>query len=68
MSRRGIMFAIASPADVDPAAMEKAVEVSLALDADLELLHWVFDADVAHPGRFAMRGQICHRPDEGCGR
>ena len=66
MSRRGIMFAVASLADVDPAAMEKAVQVSLALDADLELLHCVFDAHVAHPGRCAMRGQICHRPDEGC--
>jgi universal stress protein E len=41
---------------VDPGTMEKAVQVSSALDADLELFYCVFDADVDRPGRFATRG------------
>jgi universal stress protein E len=56
MSSHGIMFAVASPGGVDPMAMDKAVRLALALDAELELFHCVFDVDVAHPGRFATRG------------
>jgi len=56
MSRPGIMFAVASPGGVDPGTMEKAVQASSALDANLELFYCVFDADVDRPGRFATRG------------
>ncbi len=50
------MFAVASPGGIGPAAMEKAVQVSSALDAELELFYCEFDADVARPGRFATCG------------
>jgi universal stress protein E len=56
MSGRQIMFAVALPGGVDPAAADKAVRLALALEAELELFHCVFDADVAHPGRFATHG------------
>ena len=56
MSRPHIMFAIASPSGVDPAAMDKAVCLASALHTDLELFHCAFDSDITHPGRFATRG------------
>ncbi len=36
--------------------MSKAVRVASALDAELELFHCVFDAEIARPGRFGSRG------------
>ena len=50
MSRASIMFAVASPGGVDPGTMEKAVQVSSALDADLELFYCGW-----HPARRLAR-------------
>lgn len=36
--------------------MNKAVRLASALDAELELFHCVFYADIARPGRFGSRG------------
>ena len=36
--------------------MSKAMRLASALDAELELFHCVFDADIARPGRFGSRG------------
>lgn len=36
--------------------MSKAVRLASGLDAELELFHCVFDADITHSGRFGSRG------------
>lgn len=56
MSSYRIMFALASPGGAGPAAMDKAVRLASALDAELELFHCLFAVDIARPGRFATRG------------
>ncbi len=56
MKARRIMFAVPSPGGADPAALDKAVALASALEAELELFHCIYDVDIAHPGRFATRG------------
>lgn len=51
-----IMFALPSPGSLDPVEVDKVSRISLALDAQLELFHCIYDAGVARPGRFATRG------------
>lgn len=53
MSWKTIMFAVPSPDDIGLIEAEKVGRIAGALDAQLELFHCVFDADVAHPGQFA---------------
>jgi len=50
------MFAVAAPSGADPGAMGKAVRLAATLDAELELFHCVFDADVGRLGRLGSRG------------
>ncbi len=50
------MFAVAAPSGADASAMSKAVRLTCALDAELELFHCVFDPDIGRPGRFGSRG------------
>jgi len=56
MSWKRVMFAVASPSGAEAGAMNKAVRLSSALHAELELFYCVFDADIARPGRFGSRG------------
>ncbi len=57
MSRRKILFAMASPGGVAPAALQKALQIAQALDSGLELFHCVYDPGVATAGR-AFSGGI----------
>ncbi len=50
------MFAVAAPSGAESSAMSKAVRLTSALDAELELFHCVFDPDIARLGRFGARG------------
>jgi universal stress protein E len=54
------MFAVASPAAIDPVMVEKAARVATALGAELELFHCAFDEDMAHPGGFSTRAAQEH--------
>ncbi len=55
MSRKKIMFAMASPGGVAREALEKAVRITKSLDAELELFHCVFERAVAASNRaFSM--------------
>jgi universal stress protein E len=56
MSWNHVMFAVAAPSGGEASAMSKAVRLTSALDAELELFYCVFDADIARPGRFGSRG------------
>lgn len=53
MSRKTIMFAVPSPTDIGLIEADKLFGIAAALDAQLQLFHCVFDANVAHPGRLA---------------
>jgi universal stress protein E len=48
-----ILFAVAAPRDIGLIEAEKVARIAAALDAQLELFHCAFDAEVAHPGQFA---------------
>ena len=50
------MFAVAAPSGAEASVMSKVVCLISALDAELELFHCLFDADIARPGRFGSRG------------
>jgi universal stress protein E len=56
MSWNRIMFAVGAPGGAEASVMRKAVRLASALHAELELFHCVFDAQIAHPGRFGSRG------------
>ncbi len=45
-SRSRVMFAVPSPQDIGLIEAEKVAQIAAALDAQLELFHCVFDADV----------------------
>jgi universal stress protein E len=53
MSWSTVMFAVPSPQGIGPIASDKVARITAALDARLELLHCVFDADVTRSGHFA---------------
>ena len=46
-----ILLAMASPGDLQSAAMEKAARLASVSDAELELFHCAFDAGIPRPGR-----------------
>lgn len=50
------MFAVSSPGGVGPREMSKVAQLAVALDAELELFHCIFDAGINQPGRFGTRG------------
>jgi universal stress protein E len=56
MSWDRVMFAVPAPSGAEASAMNKAVRLASALDAELELFHCVFDADIGRPGRFGSHG------------
>jgi universal stress protein E len=51
-----VMFALASPGDIPPIELDKIEKLTAGLNAELELFHCIYDADVARPGRFATHG------------
>jgi universal stress protein E len=53
MSWSKVMFAVPSPHDIGPIEIDKVGRIAAALDAQLELFHCAFDADLTRPGRFA---------------
>ena len=53
MSWSKVMFAVASPHEIGPIEIDKVGLITMALDAQLELFHCAFDADLTRPGRFA---------------
>jgi len=50
------MFALSSPGGVGAPEMLKVTQLALALDADVELFHCIFDPDVTREGRFGSHG------------
>jgi universal stress protein E len=50
------MFAVASTGRLRPIETRKVATLALALGADVELFHCIFDKKVARPGRFGSRG------------
>ncbi len=60
MKRRHIMFAVAAPADVDPAVVDKVARVATAMDAEVELFQCVFDRVLSHPQRVSTQPGIRH--------
>jgi universal stress protein E len=53
MGWKTIMFAVPSPIDIGLIEADKVAGIAVALDAQLQLFHCVFDASVAHPGKLA---------------
>lgn len=56
MRPRHIMLALAAPGVLGPIEMDKVSALARALDAEVELFHCIYDAEVARPGLFASRG------------
>lgn len=58
MNWNRIMWAVAAPGDVETetGAAAKAARLAIALGAELEIFHCVYDPDIARPERFASRG------------
>src|SRR5690348_12855156 len=50
------MLALAAPGIIGPIEMGKVSGLARALDAEVELFHCIYDAQVARPGLFASRG------------
>jgi universal stress protein E len=50
------MFATATPGGIPAIEMDKVAKLVSGLDAELELFHCIYDAQVARPGRFATSG------------
>jgi universal stress protein E len=50
------MLAMATPGGISPIEMGKVAKIAAGWDAELELFHCLYDAQVARPGRFATRG------------
>jgi universal stress protein E len=53
---RRLMFAVASPGDLQSPVMDKIPRLTAAQDAELELFHCLFDPNVAQPARFGSHG------------
>jgi universal stress protein E len=51
-----IMVALPAPGVIGPIEMGKVSRLALALDAEVELFHCIYDAEVARPGLFASLG------------
>jgi universal stress protein E len=51
-----LMFAVASPGDLQSPVMDKIAHLTGALRAELELFHCLFDPHVAQQGRFGSHG------------
>jgi hypothetical protein len=51
-----VMFSMASPGGLGLIELDKISRVCLALDADLELFHCIYDPSVSRPGRFGTWG------------
>lgn len=56
MNGSHVMLAMATPGGMPPIEMGKIAKLTAGLDAELELFHCVYDAEVARPGRYATRG------------
>lgn len=56
MRPRHIMLALPAPGVIGPIEMDKVSGLARALDAEVELFHCIYDAEVARPGLFASRG------------
>lgn len=56
MRPRHIMLALAAPGIIGPIEMDKVSGLARVLDAEVELFHCIYHADVARPGLFASRG------------
>jgi universal stress protein E len=50
------MVALPAPGVIGPIEIGKVSRLALALDAEIELFHCIYDAEVARPGLFASRG------------
>jgi universal stress protein E len=50
------MVSIPSLGEIAPIEMDKICKLAAGLDAQLEIFHCIYDADVARPGRFGTRG------------
>ena len=53
---RCIMVALPAPGVISPIEMGKVSRLAVALDAEVELFHCIYDTGVARPGLFASRG------------
>lgn len=56
MRSRHIMLAIPAPGVIGPIEMDKVSGLARAFDAEVELFHCIYEAEIARPGLFASRG------------
>lgn len=56
MKRPLVMFSLVSPGSIRSLEMDKVVQLTSALQAELELFHCIFDPEITRDERFATRG------------